>query len=253
MGEGAPAPPAGRELACAGLRFSFPGAAAPLVDGLDLTAGAGQITALVGPSGCGKSTLLRLAAGLLQPSGGTIAGRGGEAAGDTAFVFQSPTLLPWRDVAANVGLPLELAGVGAAERAERVAAALEEVGLSEAALRLPHELSGGMRMRASLARAFLLRPRLLLLDEAFSALDALTRHEAWVRFLSRWRRDRPTVLLVTHDVDEAVLLADRVVALGDRPLRVRGSLEVGLERPRSPEQRHDPELARQARRLVGWL
>lgn len=247
------APPPGRELAFEGLRFAFPGTPEPLMDGLELRARGAEVTAVVGPSGCGKSTLLRLAAGLLQPSAGAVRGRGGEAPGDTAFVFQSPTLLPWRDLAANVGLPLELAGVDVGERRQRVAEALEEVGLARAAERLPHELSGGMRMRASLARAFLLRPRLLLLDEAFGALDALSRHEAWVRFLERWRGQRPTVLLVTHDIDEAVLLADRVVAVGGRPLEVRGELEVALSRPRSPEQRHHPDLARQARQLVDWL
>ncbi len=234
------------------MAFTFPGASEPLLRDLCLEIGTGEVTAVVGPSGCGKSTLLRLAAGLLEPGKGRVRGAD-RSDGDVSFVFQQANLLPWRTVADNVGLPLELRGVPPAERTSRVARALAEVGLSDAAELRPHALSGGMRMRASLARAFLLSPRLLLLDEAFSALDAITRRESWERFLATWSAERPTVLMVTHDIDEAVLLADRVVAIGGRPLQVRGDVEVPLPRPRHASMRHDPRLAEAVVEIERWL
>ena len=234
----------------AGVDFAFP-AAPPLLADFSLDLAPGEVTAVVGASGCGKSTLLRLAAGLLSPAGGRVDGAG--TPGRTAFVFQSPTLLPWRSVADNVGLPLELAGLSAPERAIRVAEALEQVELTEAAAQLPHALSGGMRMRAALARAFLVDPELMLLDEPFSALDAMTRQRAWRRFLDLWADSGATVVLVTHDLDEAVLVSDQVVVVGGRPLEVRGCLGVDMARPRSPELRHDPRLGAQVARLAAWL
>ncbi len=224
-----------------GVRFGWPGAP-PLLDGLTLTAEAGSITALVGASGCGKSTVLRLIAGLLSPSAGTVSAPPGE----RAFVFQSPTLLPWRTVAENVALPLELQRAPASEIGSRVAEALARVGLGEAAALLPRQLSGGMRMRASLARAMVTRPALLLLDEPWSALDPITRRRLQQEFLTLWAELRFTVLLVTHDIDEAVLLADRVLVLGGRPARVQRALDVPLPRPRPPELLHDPALGRVA-------
>jgi len=239
-----------RGVRFSGVDFAF-SASEPLLADFSLELAPGTVTAVVGASGCGKSTLLRLAAGLLLPSGGKVEGAG--TPGRTAFVFQSPTLLPWRSVAANVGLPLEVAGLPVQERDARVVEALEQVELTEAADQLPHALSGGMRMRAALARAFLVDPEIMLLDEPFSALDALTRQRAWRRFLDLWADSGATVVLVTHDLDEAVLLSDRVVVVGGRPLVVRGSLEVDLARPRALELRHDPRLGARVAKLAAWL
>lgn len=228
------------------VRFGWSGAP-PLLDGLDLSARAGEITALVGASGCGKSTVLRLVAGLLRPERGQIQAPDGE----RAFVFQSPTLLPWRTVEENVRLPLELRH--APDAGPRVAEALARVGLSEAARQLPRQLSGGMRMRVSLARALVTQPALMLMDEPFSALDPITRKRLQQEFLQLWERLRFTVLLVSHDIDEAVLLADRIFVLGGRPARVKLQVEVDLPRPRPPELLHDPRLGALAARVEAAL
>jgi len=228
--------------------FGWPGAP-PLLEGLSMQAPGGAITAIVGESGTGKSTVLRLVAGLLQPSAGSVIAPPGE----RAFVFQTPTLLPWRTVAENVVLPLELQRVPAEEARRRVDEALTRVGLRESSGLLPRQLSGGMRMRASLARAMVTRPALLLMDEPFSALDPLTRKRVQQEFLSLWSERRFTVLMVTHDADEAALLADRVVVLGGRPARVRATLEIPLPRPRSAELLHDPALGRLAATIEAAL
>jgi ABC-type nitrate/sulfonate/bicarbonate transport system ATPase subunit len=232
--------------------FAWPAAPAPLLRGFGLRCCAGGLTALVGPSGCGKSTLLRLAAGLLCPQRGRITP--GQAGGEgLAMVFQQANLLPWRTVAENVGLPLELRGVAPAQRRSMVARALERVELAEVAEALPAALSGGMRMRVALARAWVQPPRLLLMDEPFAALDALTRRRMHQQFQALWEPSRPTVLLVTHDVDEAVLLADRVVVLGGRPLEVVAEVPVDLPRPRAPSLRHDPALGALVRQVEARL
>ena len=213
--------------------FAWPGAAgAPLVADLSLEVRAGSVTTLVGTSGSGKSTLLRLAAGLLEPTSGAVRDR----PGDLAFVFQSPNLLPWRSVHANVALPLQLKGVGAAERDRRAQDALDRVGLGEVGDRLPGALSGGMKMRVSLARALVTRPSMLLMDEPFSALDALTRRQMHAEFLSLWAETGLTVLLVTHDLEEAVILSDRVVAIAGAPIHISADHTITLSRPRG---RHD--------------
>ncbi|MFT4974919.1 MAG: NitT/TauT family transport system ATP-binding protein [Myxococcota bacterium] len=215
--------------------FSWPDGT-PLLAGLSLSLEAGTITALVGPSGCGKSTVLRLAAALLSPTAGAITGLSEEG---VAFVFQSPNLLPWRSVRDNVALPLQLRGVASAKRRQRTDDVLGRVGLSEAADALPAALSGGMRMRASLARALVTEPSVLLMDEPFSALDTFTRRQMHAEFLGLWQRTDLTVLFVTHDLEEAVQLADRVVVIAGQPVTVIRDVSVALPRPRP---RRDPAL-----------
>ncbi|MCE2882805.1 MAG: ABC transporter ATP-binding protein [Planctomycetaceae bacterium] len=186
------------------------------VEDVDLAVPARSFTALVGPSGCGKTTLLRMMGGLDAPSSGSLA----RAEGATGFCFQEPRLLPWRTLLENVALPLELAGVAATERRARALDALALVRLADASSRFPHQLSGGMKMRASIARALVSRPRLLLLDEPFGALDEVTRHELDLELRALWERERFTAVIVTHSMPEAVFLADRVVVFSPRPARI---------------------------------
>jgi NitT/TauT family transport system ATP-binding protein len=204
--------------------------------GIDLAIEPGQLVVLIGPNGSGKSTLLRVIAGLLAPDRGSATIDGEPITGPDpriGLVFQEPRLLPWRTTAANVAYPLELAGIPDTERQERVDEVLRTVGLEEASGLLPRQLSGGMRQRAALARALTLQPRVLLLDEPFSALDELTRERLNLELLELAARGRTTMLLVTHSVQEAVFLADRVVVLSERPGRVVADLPVDLPRPRS--------------------
>ena len=227
------------------LSFTWPNGEA-LCSGLDMVVQPGEILSLVGPSGCGKSTLLRLAAGLLAPSSGSVE----RPKGEQAFVFQKPTLLPWRTLQENVALPLEL--VGRSDPAA-VIEVLELVGLAEHATKLPVTLSGGMQMRASLARALVTQPELVLLDEAFSALDGLTRRRLHLAFLEIWRAKGFSVLMVTHDLDEALWLADRVVVLEGPPVRLKQVVQVELDRPRAREQLHTPAFGAQLQGLERLL
>ncbi len=214
--------------------------------GVNLEIAAGSFTAVIGPNGCGKSTLLRLVAGLLEPTGGTVMVDGSvprPGDGRAGLGFQQPRLIPWRTTIDNVALPLELAGVPAAERRARASEALDRVGLTAAASLRPRELSGGMAQRAAIARALIGDPPVLLLDEPFSALDALTR-ETFNDELQRLWMDRPrTVVFVTHSVSEAVALADRVVVMTPRPGRVARIVDVDLPRPRPAELLGDPRAA----------
>jgi NitT/TauT family transport system ATP-binding protein len=209
--------------------------------GIDLEIEAGSFVALLGPSGCGKSTLLRLAAGLDQPERGRVQ----REAGDVAMVFQDAHLLPWRDVTANVALPLELLGRGGSSGRERAEAALAQVGLADARRRHPAELSGDMRMRASLARALVTDPRLLLLDEPFAALDELTRMALDDDLRQLWAATGLTVLFVTHSIAEASYLAERVVVLSRRPARVVLDHRIVLPAERSAALRAEPAFARE--------
>jgi len=196
----------------------------------DLALAPGEIIALVGPSGCGKSTALRLLAGLETPTRG-LARRAAER-GETSVVFQSPTLAPWLSAAANVALPLELAGVGKAQARARAREALARVGLAGAESARPAQLSGGMAMRAALARALVTRPRVLLMDEPFAALDEITRRALADDVLALWTQTKPAIVFVTHNVEEAVYMAGRVLVMTPGPGRLAGETVIHAPVPR---------------------
>ncbi|MEO6206512.1 MAG: ABC transporter ATP-binding protein [Candidatus Limnocylindrales bacterium] len=223
-----------------GVSLSFPtrgGGTLPVLAGLDLGVRGGGIVALIGPNGCGKSTLLRVVAGLLGPLTGSVTLDDAAIDGPDpriGMVFQEPRLLPWRSAAANITYPLELAGWSEQRRRDRLELLTDLVGLDpRIAANRPAELSGGTRQRVALARALALQPEVLLLDEPFSALDALTRERFDLELLRLWERAATTIVLVTHSIAEAILVADRVVVLSPRPGRVVADLSVELPRPRS--------------------
>jgi NitT/TauT family transport system ATP-binding protein len=203
---------------------------------VSLEARRNELVCLVGPSGCGKSTLLRLVAGLIKPSGGRVAIDGStvtEPRADTGIVFQAPTLLPWASILDNVLFPLDMMGrLDAAGRA-RARDLLALVGLAGFESKYPRELSGGMQQRAGICRALVHDPKILLMDEPFGALDALTREELTMEVMRIWREQPKTILFVTHSIPEAVLLADRVVVMSARPGRIAEIIEVRLPRPRN--------------------
>jgi NitT/TauT family transport system ATP-binding protein len=206
-----------QHLALRGASRSFGSVQA--VDRVSLAFARGSFTALVGPSGCGKTTILRMLGGLDSPDAGSCERETGGVL-STGFLFQEPRLLAWRTVRENVALPLELAGAPAAERLARADEALRLVRLADAGTRFPHQLSGGMKMRASLARAIVARPSLLLLDEPFGALDEVTRHELDMELRALWERERFTAILVTHSLPEAAFLAERMVVFSPRPAAI---------------------------------
>ena len=220
------------------------------IENLSLTIEPGQFVALVGPSGCGKSTLLRVVAGLIAPTAGslTVAGLAPRAARRQStrisFVFQDATLLPWRSVKGNAALPLELEHVPAAARHDRAQQAIGLVGLGEFASRYPGQLSGGMRMRVSLARALVTEPELLLLDEPFGALDDITRHKLNEDLLALWQSQRFTALFVTHNIAEAVFLSQRVLVMAGRPSRIVADIPIELPLPRTSVLRAQGDFAR---------
>lgn len=216
-----------------------------------LSVAEGEVLALVGPSGCGKSTALRLLAGLEAPTRGTVARAAG--VGETAVVFQAPTLAPWLTAVANVALPLELAGIRKAEARSRAVEALAQVGLKGAEAARPAQLSGGMAMRVSLARALVTRPKLLLLDEPFAALDEITRRTLADDVLNLWTGPRPAIVFVTHNVEEAAYMASRVVALTRGPGRLAGEVRVDGPEPRPPGFRTTPAFREAAEAVSNLL
>jgi sulfonate transport system ATP-binding protein len=218
------------------------------LDGVSLEVAPGEILVIIGGSGCGKSTLLRAASGLDIATQGSVALDGSviEAPHEKiGLIFQEPRLLPWLSVADNVGFGLS--HLAKPERAKRIAAALERVGLTDKAGMWPRELSGGQAQRVAIARALITRPSVLLLDEPFSALDAFTRAELQDHLLDLWEEGRPILVLVTHDIEEALVLASRVVVMRAQPGRIAGILDVPLPRPRD---RLSPAFEEQKRRVL---
>jgi NitT/TauT family transport system ATP-binding protein len=223
------------------------------LDGLDLDVREGEFLSLLGPSGCGKSTALRIIAGLSEPSFGQVHWRDDAARRQIGFVFQEPTLMPWASVADNVRLPLKLRGDGAASSAPQVQEALERVGLAAFADAYPRELSGGMKMRVSIARALVTKPALLLMDEPFAALDEITRFKLNDDLLALWRALGKTIVFVTHSVFESVYLSSRIVVMTQRPARVSTELTVDAPPQRDAGYRTSAEYAALCRKTSDAL
>jgi NitT/TauT family transport system ATP-binding protein len=240
------APAAGIAVSLSAITKTYRGGALALGP-LDLQIRHGEFIALLGPSGCGKSTALRLIAELSAPSSGQlrVAHAAPQRRGEhpIGFVFQEPTLMPWASVAGNVALPLKLAGVAGAEIARRVDQALARVGLAEFAAALPRELSGGMKMRVSLARALVTAPKILLMDEPFAALDEITRFRLNDDLLALWRELKMTVAFVTHSVFESVYLAQRVIVMTPRPGRIGAEFSIDAPEPRGAAFRTSTDYA----------
>jgi len=221
------------------------------VKGLDLTIREGEFVSLLGPSGCGKSTVLRMIAGLGEVTRGRIEWASNRH--EIGFVFQDPTLMPWASVFRNIYLPLRVRGVSRAEAAPRVERAMEQVGLAGFGKAYPRELSGGMRMRVSIARALVAEPRVLLMDEPFAALDEITRFRLNDDLLRLWASQRWTVVFVTHSVFESVYLSTRIVVMSARPGRVSSEFEVRVPAPRDPSFRTSASYAEQCRTVSARL
>jgi len=217
------------------------------VQDVDLDIAEGEFLAILGPSGCGKSTLLRLIAGLDGATSGTIDWPRGMSGNGIGFVFQEPTLMPWAIATANVALPLRLAGVAPREAESRAVDALAQVGLAGFERAYPRALSGGMRMRVSIARALVTKPRLLLMDEPFAALDEITRHRLNNDLLALWERERFTAIFVTHSTFESVYLAQRIIVMAARPGRVAAEIAVDAGYPRGEVYRTSAEYAAHCR------
>ena len=225
----------------------------PALEKVSLAVESQEFVALLGPSGCGKSTLLNIIAGLLAPTSGAVHFEGERHPGQppTAMVFQEFALFPWRTVQTNIEFGLEELGVDATHRAREARRLIELTGLDGFESKYPHELSGGMRQRVGIARALTTGPKALLMDEPFGALDAQTRGKLQDELLSIWEKQRTTVLFVTHSIDEALLLADRVLVFTPRPGRIAADIKVDLPRPRAPQSEAFSALARELRGLIG--
>ncbi|WP_295853627.1 ABC transporter ATP-binding protein [Tardiphaga sp.] len=226
---------------------------------IDLTIADGEFLTLIGPSGCGKSTLLKLIANLIEPSDGRLLwwrgdfSRVGQAGRRFAFVFQEPTLMPWARVDANVRLPLELANTTKAKAAEAVTEAIDRVGLSAFASHYPRQLSGGMKMRVSIARALATHPNLLLMDEPFGALDEFTRNRLDSDLVRLWWERKLTTVFVTHSIYEAVFLSTRIVVMASNPGRIFRAMTIDEPQPRDESFRDSPRFAAYCRELSSWL
>jgi NitT/TauT family transport system ATP-binding protein len=243
-------------VALRGVGKTFPNGTQALA-GLDLEVREGEFLSLLGPSGCGKSTALRIIAGLSEPTRGTVewSGRETQAKSDSriGFVFQEPTLMPWTNVFNNVRLPLKLAGTSADKAGDRVRAALARVGLQNFSHAYPRELSGGMRMRVSIARALVTEPAMLLLDEPFAALDEITRFKLNDDLLATWQALRTTIVFVTHSVFESVYLSSRIAVMAPRPGRIFTELAIDAPYPREANFRTSAEYAGLCRRTSETL
>ena len=226
---------------------------------VNLSINQGEFVTLLGPSGCGKSTLLKMIAGLLEPTDGRLllwrqpVQQLADSGRKVAFVFQSPTLMPWASVQSNVRLPLDLAGLARKEADARVADALALVGLTRFAGALPRALSGGMQMRVSIARGLVTQPDLLLMDEPFGALDEITRHKLDADLLALWQKKNLTIIFVTHSIHEAVFLSSRVVMMAARPGRVVEEFIIDEPFPRTPDFMVSTRFSHFARQLQGSL
>ncbi len=207
----------------------------------------GEFVSLVGPSGCGKTTLLRIVGGLLEPENGVVRFDDQvltEPRHEIGFVFQNPTLMPWRNVLKNVTLPLEVRGNNTEEYKKRALELLDLVGLLGFESLYPHELSGGMQQRVAIARALIYEPSILLLDEPFGSLDAITRAQMNLELLRIWRATNKTIVMVTHNIQEAIFLADRVLVISARPGHIRATVPIPLPRPRDPDLFYSEDFAR---------
>ena len=246
----------GAQVDLKGIRHTYVGTKGrtEAVRDVTFTVRPGEFVALLGPSGCGKSTLLQFVSGLDRPTAGHVEVDGKpvlEPSRERIMVFQQAALFPWLDVRGNIAFGLKRAGVPARERRERIDAALKLVELEHFADARPHELSGGMRQRVALARGLVLEPRVLLMDEPFAALDALSRERLQQEVQALWQKARPTILFVTHDAHEAVVLADRVVVMSKRPGTIKAVIDVDLPRPRHPEDHAVADVAKRAREALG--
>jgi NitT/TauT family transport system ATP-binding protein len=234
--------------------FRTPDQTVQALTDVNLEVGEGEFVALLGPTGCGKSTLLRVVSDLEHPGFGVVEVRGHPAAAarranEFGFVFQEPALLPWRSALDNVMLPLEVVKYPIEQRRARCERLLEMVGLTNFVNRYPHELSGGMKQRVAIVRALAWNPSILLMDEPFSALDELTKAELQDELLAIWARERKTILFVTHNLSEAVYLADRVAVMSAHPGRIVATIPVELARPRDPGVRETLEFVQQVKRV----
>ena len=240
------------ELRDVSLTFGSGADAVEALHKVGLQVAAGEFVSIVGESGCGKTTLLRVVAGLVAPTSGvaTVSGKPVKGPPDSVgFVFQRSVLLPWRRIIDNVLLPLQLAGTLNSTSRQEALAALELVGIRDFAYKFPRQLSGGMQQRASIARTLVTQPSLLLMDEPFGALDAITRERLNLDLLDIWAKSQCTCLFITHDIDEAIILSDRVVLMSPRPGRIRREFTVDLPRPRVQSMRYTPEFTALSRQI----
>lgn len=238
--------------------FAGRGASVQALDHVSLDCPAGSFTAVIGPSGCGKSTMLRIALGLDAPDGGTVSVAGltpsqAARAGITGVAFQDAALMPWRTVEANIALPLDVLDIARRDKADKIAGLIRLVGLAGFEKALPGELSGGMRQRVAIARSLVTDPRVLFLDEPFGALDQILRRQMNIELQRIWVESGATTLLVTHGIDEAVFLADRVVVMQSRPGRIGRIIDIPLQRPRRQDIFASAEFHRLEDEIAGAL